>query len=71
MRFFALAAATVLILQGIALSVGDPPAPSSQDDPAIRFMLANTMWTLVHEMVRSGARYGLQSMCEGGGLANR
>ena len=50
MRFFALTAATVLILQGIALSPGDPPTPSSQDDPAIRFMLANTMWTLVHEM---------------------
>ena len=50
MRFFALTAATVLILQGIALSPGDPPAPSSQDDPAIRFMLANTMWTRVHEM---------------------
>ncbi|MEX1281135.1 MAG: thiolase family protein [Acidimicrobiia bacterium] len=28
------------------------------------------MTTLVHEMVRSGARYGLQSMCEGGGMAN-
>ena len=26
--------------------------------------------TLVHEMDRSGARYGLQTMCEGGGMAN-
>jgi acetyl-CoA acyltransferase len=28
------------------------------------------MATLVHEMVRTGARYGIQTMCEGGGLAN-
>jgi acetyl-CoA acetyltransferase len=28
------------------------------------------MTTLVHEMVRRKARYGLQAMCEGGGLAN-
>jgi acetyl-CoA C-acetyltransferase len=28
------------------------------------------MTTLVHELRRRGARYGLQSMCEGGGLAN-
>ncbi len=26
--------------------------------------------TLVHEMRRRGARYGLQTMCEGGGMAN-
>lgn len=26
--------------------------------------------TLVHEMVRSGTRYGLQTMCEGAGMAN-
>ena len=26
--------------------------------------------TLVHEMQRRGARYGLQTMCEGGGMAN-
>lgn len=26
--------------------------------------------TLVHEMERIGARYGLQTMCEGGGMAN-
>jgi acetyl-CoA acyltransferase len=26
--------------------------------------------TLVHEMVRRGHRYGLQTMCEGGGMAN-
>jgi acetyl-CoA acyltransferase len=28
------------------------------------------MANLVHEMERSGARYGLQTMCEGGGMAN-
>ena len=26
--------------------------------------------TLVHEMERRQARYGLQTMCEGGGMAN-
>lgn len=26
--------------------------------------------TLVHEMARTGSRYGLQTMCEGGGMAN-
>ena len=28
------------------------------------------MTTLLHEMERRGARYGLQTMCEGGGVAN-
>jgi acetyl-CoA acetyltransferase len=28
------------------------------------------MATLVHELNRSGGRYGLQTMCEGGGMAN-
>lgn len=31
---------------------------------------AKLMTTLVHEMQRSGVRYGLQAMCEGGGMAN-
>jgi acetyl-CoA acyltransferase len=31
---------------------------------------ARLMTTLVHGMRRSGARYGLQTMCEGGGTAN-
>lgn len=31
---------------------------------------AKLMTTLVHEMARTGARYGLQTMCEGGGMAN-
>ncbi|MDQ3680253.1 MAG: thiolase family protein [Actinomycetota bacterium] len=31
---------------------------------------ARLMTTLVHELARSGGRYGLQAMCEGGGLAN-
>ena len=28
------------------------------------------MTRLVHEMVRTGSRRGLQTMCEGGGTAN-
>ncbi|MFN8102882.1 MAG: acetyl-CoA C-acyltransferase [Acidimicrobiia bacterium] len=31
---------------------------------------ARLMTTLLHELERSGGRYGLQTMCEGGGLAN-
>ena len=31
---------------------------------------AKLMTTLVHELERTGGRYGLQTMCEGGGLAN-
>ena len=31
---------------------------------------ARVMTTLVHEMQRSGARWGLQAICEGGGMAN-
>jgi acetyl-CoA C-acetyltransferase len=26
--------------------------------------------TLLHELERTGKRYGIQTMCEGGGLAN-
>ena len=28
------------------------------------------MTTLLHELERTGGRYGLQTMCEGGGTAN-
>ena len=28
------------------------------------------MTTLLHELERTGGRYGLQTMCEGGGQAN-
>src|SRR5438270_7659733 len=31
---------------------------------------ARIMTTLVHQMQATGARYGLQTMCEGGGMAN-
>jgi acetyl-CoA acyltransferase len=47
-------------VNGGAIALGHPLGASG----------AKIMTTLVHEMVRSGARYGLQSMCEGGGLAN-
>ena len=31
---------------------------------------ARIMTSLLHQMVASGSRYGLQTMCEAGGLAN-
>jgi acetyl-CoA acyltransferase len=31
---------------------------------------ARLMTTMVHHMVSNGLRYGLQTMCEGGGTAN-
>jgi acetyl-CoA C-acetyltransferase len=31
---------------------------------------ARLMTTMVHQLRRTGARYGLQTMCEGGGMAN-
>ncbi|MFF7656124.1 acetyl-CoA C-acetyltransferase [Streptomyces sp. NPDC007983] len=31
---------------------------------------ARLMTTLVHQLCRTGGRYGLQTMCEGGGMAN-
>jgi acetyl-CoA acyltransferase len=31
---------------------------------------ARVMTTLVHHMMRTGTRYGLQAICEGGGMAN-
>jgi acetyl-CoA acyltransferase len=49
-----------LNVNGGAVALGHPLGASG----------ARLMTTLVHEMQRSGARYGLQTMCEGGGLAN-
>ena len=31
---------------------------------------ARIMTTLIHRMLATGTRYGLQTMCEGGGMAN-
>jgi acetyl-CoA C-acetyltransferase len=31
---------------------------------------ARIMTTMLHELERTGGRYGLQTMCEGGGTAN-
>jgi acetyl-CoA C-acetyltransferase len=47
-------------VNGGAMALGHPLGASG----------AKLMTTLVHELVRSGGRYGLQTMCEGGGLAN-
>jgi acetyl-CoA C-acetyltransferase len=45
---------------GGAIAIGHPTGCSG----------ARLMATLLGEMERTGARYGLQTMCEGGGLAN-
>ena len=47
-------------VNGGAIALGHPLGASG----------ARLMTSLVHEMERTGARYGLQAMCEGGGTAN-
>ena len=47
-------------VNGGAIALGHPLGASG----------ARLMTTLVNELERSGGRYGLQSMCEGGGLSN-
>jgi acetyl-CoA acetyltransferase len=49
-----------LNVNGGAVALGHPLGASG----------ARLMSTLVHELQRSGVRYGLQTMCEGGGMAN-
>jgi acetyl-CoA acyltransferase len=45
---------------GGAIALGHPLGASG----------ARLMTTMLHELERTGARFGLQTMCEGGGLAN-
>jgi acetyl-CoA C-acetyltransferase len=49
-----------LNVQGGAIALGHPLGSSG----------TKLMATLLHALERSGGRYGLQTMCEGGGLAN-
>jgi acetyl-CoA acetyltransferase len=45
---------------GGAIALGHPLGASG----------ARLCTTLLHELERRGAKYGLQTMCEGGGMAN-
>ncbi|MGH2510934.1 MAG: steroid 3-ketoacyl-CoA thiolase, partial [Ktedonobacteraceae bacterium] len=47
-------------VNGGAVAIGHPLGASG----------ARITTMLLHEMERSGARYGLQTICEGGGTAN-
>ena len=47
-------------VNGGAIALGHPVGASG----------ARLMTTLLHELERSGGRFGLQTMCEGGGMAN-
>jgi len=47
-------------VNGGAIALGHPLGASG----------ARILTTLVHELERTGGRYGLQTMCEGGGMAN-
>ena len=49
-----------LNVNGGAIALGHPLGASG----------AKLMTTLVHALERHGKRYGLQTMCEGGGIAN-
>ena len=46
--------------RGGAIALGHPLGASG----------ARLMTTMLHHMRRTGIRYGLQTMCEGGGMAN-
>ena len=45
---------------GGAIAVGHPLGATG----------AKLLTTMLHELERRGGRYGLQTMCEGGGMAN-
>jgi acetyl-CoA C-acetyltransferase len=47
-------------VNGSAIALGHPLGATG----------ARLMTTLLHELERTGGRYGLQAMCEGGGQAN-
>ena len=47
-------------VNGGAIALGHPLGASG----------ARLMTTVVHELERTGGRYGMQTMCEGGGMAN-
>jgi acetyl-CoA acetyltransferase len=47
-------------VNGGAIALGHPLGASG----------ARLMATLLNELERTGGRYGLQTMCEGGGMAN-
>ena len=47
-------------MNGGAIALGHPLGASG----------AKLLTTLVNELERTGGRYGLQTMCEGGGMAN-
>jgi acetyl-CoA C-acetyltransferase len=47
-------------VHGGAIALGHPLGASG----------AKLMATLVHALRRKGSRFGLQTMCEGGGVAN-
>ena len=57
MRLGALSAAA---LAGSGIAIGHPTGCSG----------ARLMATLLNELERTGGRFGLQTMCEGGGMAN-
>ena len=46
------------------------PAQRRPAPPGILVGGCRLMTTLLHELERTGGRYGLQTMCEGGGQAN-
>jgi len=54
------ASADITNPNGGAIALGHPLGGSG----------ARLMTTMVHHMQRNGTRYGLQTMCEGGGMAN-
>ena len=53
MRRLLLPLIPLLVFGSLAATPPEETPPSQPQDPAIRFMLANTLWTLVHEMAHA------------------
>ena len=53
------------VITALPVEEGEVAVIGTMNNPGTKLMT-----TLLHELERSGGRYGLQTMCEGGGQAN-
>jgi acetyl-CoA acyltransferase len=62
---------TLVSVETVGLTSMDPPSPKRANDDQLR-TVCGPRWptAAVNTLEQRGGRYGLQTMCEGGGMAN-